>query len=250
MLRKLAGSRSQVGLFLGPVLFLIFFITLATLPSLGMENLLYLYSVPEAPYSAMNGWGHYVLPLVSVFVYCLALGLLMIVVAHLAYQRGAAAGVSERLTIARSRFSPLLAGVTAFALLASFGTGGWIYYNTHVLNDYLTSDDREELQADYEKAYKRFEKLPLPQVVDIDIAVDLFPEQRRLESTGTAILVNRHATALDELHLTLPRQLVINELEVKGAELVQADETLEDHNPARAETRPAHRAELGSLLDQ
>ena len=212
--------------FFGMVLTLVLLITLATLPSLDMEHVLYLYSVPNAPYSAMNGWGHYVLPLVSVTAYCLALGILMVVAAHLLFRRGVTSGWELRLAVARSRFTRATAAVTAVGVFSSVGLGGWIFYNTNVLNEYLTTDDREELQADYEKAYKRFEKLPLPQVIDLDMIVDLYPEERRLESTGSMLLVNRHERPIEELHFTLPLGLSINEVTLEGGELYESDERL------------------------
>jgi ABC-type transport system involved in multi-copper enzyme maturation permease subunit len=212
--------------FFGMVLFLVFVLTLSTLPSLDMEHLLYLYSVPNAPYSAMNGWGHFVLPMVSLTAYCLALGVLMIVAAHLIYQRGITSGVKDRLAIARSRLNVATGTVALLGLACAAGLGGWIFYNTNVLNEYLTEDDREERQADYEKAYKQYEKLPRPQVVDLEVFVDLYPEERRLESVGTALLVNREEVPLHQVHFSVPTALTINELLLEGATLRESDETL------------------------
>ena len=39
----------------------------------------------------------------------------------------------------------------ALAAIAFFGVGGWIFYNTNILNEYLTPEERLQRQADYEK---------------------------------------------------------------------------------------------------
>ena len=39
-------------------------------------------------------------------------------------------------------------------------TGAWIYYNTHVLNTYLTRKEAQRLAADYEKMFRILKSLP------------------------------------------------------------------------------------------
>ena len=212
--------------FVGMVVFLAVFLGLTTLPSLDLEHYLYRYSLPPAPYSDMNGYGHFVIRFVSFAVYWAAFAGLMIVVAHLFLGRGTPGGFSTRLAEARARWTAPV-GVWAAALLLVFvGAGSWIFYNTNVLNEYLTSDDRESRQAEYEKAYKTFEHLPRPQIVDIDTEVDIFPEERRLESRGTARLINRTAEPIEVLHFSLAPALTVNAVVLKGAVLEDADTTL------------------------
>ncbi|MFV2091290.1 MAG: hypothetical protein ACC642_11575, partial [Pseudomonadales bacterium] len=74
--------------FICMVIFLVVFLVLQTLPSLDFEHYLYRYALPGAPYSGMNGYGHYVIPLVSYAVYWSAFAGLLIVFAHLFYRRG------------------------------------------------------------------------------------------------------------------------------------------------------------------
>ncbi len=54
----------------------------------------------------------------------------------------------------------------------------WIYYNTKVLNTILSEDDRDRLSVDYEKTYKKYDKLPQPRIIDMKYAIDLYPERR------------------------------------------------------------------------
>ena len=212
--------------FLGMLAFLLVFIGVQTLPSLGFEHNLYLLSAPNAPYSAMNGWGHFTTPLLAFGSYWLVFTLLLVIAAHLLFPRGELSGWGERLAVARRRFAPGVRVAAAVSALAFAALGGWIFYNTNVLNEYLTRDDRETAQADYEKRFKTFADLPRPQVTDIDLHVELYPERRRLESRGTATLLNDTAAPLEQLHLSVAPALTVEQLDFPGAELEASDERL------------------------
>lgn len=212
--------------FFGMVIFLALFLGLRTLPSLDFEHHLYLYDLPPMPYSDMNGYGHFVEGFVSFVVYWAAFAGLMIVAMHLLFRRGHPGSLRAQLAEARARWTAPVRAWTGLFLAVFVGAGAWIFYNTNVLNEYVTSDEREQRQADYEKAYKRFESLPRPEVTDIDMAVDIFPEERRLESRGTATMVNRKAEPIEELHFSLAPALTVNEVSLAGATLAAADEKL------------------------
>ncbi len=210
--------------FLGMVIFLALFLGLQTLPSLDFEHYLYQYAIPPAPYSGMNGYGHFVTRLVSFVVYWGAFAGLMVVVAHLFFRRGYPDGVRAQLSVAGQRWNGPVAAWTGLLAAVFIGTGTWIFYNTNILNEYVTQDDRELRQAEYEKAYKQFQDLPNLEVVDLDMAVDVYPEERRLESRGAARLVNRKSEAVEVLHLTLPLPLTLNAMALDGAVLETVDE--------------------------
>jgi ABC-type transport system involved in multi-copper enzyme maturation permease subunit len=212
--------------FVGMVVFLVVFLGLETLPSLDFEHNLYLYSIPDAPYSGMNGYGHFTQRLVSFVIYWGAFAGLLVVVAHLFFRRGYPDRAGEVLIEARARLSRTAALWSAVLILVFLGSGGWIFYNTNVRNEYLTTDQREARQADYEKAYKRYENLPRPQITAVDMAVDIFPEERRVVSRGTAQLINRRAEPIEVLHFTLSPLLQVTAVELEGARQVAADEVL------------------------
>ena len=66
----------------------------------------------------------------------------------------------------------------ALSLLAFAGCGGWIWYNTEVLNRLAGPKDVERVQAEYEKTYKPMDKLPQPRVRSVKYAIDVFPSSR------------------------------------------------------------------------
>ena len=222
---KFIGMLILVGLFLG----------LQTMNNLGWEHVLYQMGVPSGQVSDMNGWGHYVQPMVTVGAYWSLWMLLVGIVAHLFALRGAGNGWRNRLVVAKVRFTPTVQAVVGVTVMITAALGGWIFYNTNVLNHYETSDDREALQADYEKLYKQYEKLPMPEVVDLDAAIDIYPSERRVESRGTAELLNIHAEPISEIDLHVARLLTINSLEIPNGTPIETDSKRGFHRFALAQ---------------
>jgi ABC-type transport system involved in multi-copper enzyme maturation permease subunit len=209
---------------LGMLAFVVVFMALTTLANFGFEHVLYGFAIPGAPYSDMNGYGHYVEPVVSVATYWAAFCVVLVAAAHLFFRRGYYDRIAERFAEAKRRMSTSVAAVAGLGLLAFASLGGWIYYNTNVLNDYRTQDDDELRNADYEKAYKQYELLDQPDVAAVDAQVDLFPEERRVESRGTARLVNATETPIEDLFVSLNPLLTVNSVQIDGGTLQESDE--------------------------
>lgn len=105
----------------------------------GWENTLYLYgNTPPYTYSDMNGYGHFVPALFWSITYWLAASAFLGVISIIFARRGADEGRVARMRLAAARF-PRMAPAAAICLLLTVGSGGWYYYNAHVLNEYLNS---------------------------------------------------------------------------------------------------------------
>jgi len=139
--------------FVGMLALLVLFLASGVLDSFGYEHVLYSLSLPFAPYSDMNGYGHFLRPLFTVAAYLAGLGLLLGILAHLFYPRGIR-NRAERWMDAAQRYTPAIRQTSVLAGVVTLALGGWIFYNTNVLNAYQTQDDLEALQADYERNYR------------------------------------------------------------------------------------------------
>ena len=71
-------------------------------------------------------------------LYWAAWALLLAVVARLLWVRGKESGLGVRLQLARRRFTRPTAWTAAAAVGLILTLGGFIFYNTNVLNEYLT----------------------------------------------------------------------------------------------------------------
>jgi ABC-2 type transport system permease protein len=195
---KFIGHAIVIGVFvLQPVLF-----------SFGWENSLLLPGqVPTYIYSDMNGYGHFVPSIVWSTTYWLAIFAVLGVVSMAYARRGAEDSLRARGRLARRRFPGLAFALAFFALLA-VGAGSWYFYNAHVLNEFLTSEDRRQRVAGYERQFKKYQDLNQPKLTAVDAVINIFPEKRSFNGTGRFTLQNKSAKPIVEIHLTDAREAV------------------------------------------
>ena len=200
--------------YLGHFLVLILFLVIFQLPNLGFEDRLYLYGTsPPVIYSDLNGYGHF-LPAVLWFrLYWSAAAVLLLVLAYAFWVRGRDSGWRNRTAIARSRMGTTPRIVVGVAGLAFVAFGGWIYYNTHVLNPFYAKHDLERLQADYEKRYKSLADAPQPRITAVDVKVDLYPEQHSARVSGTLSLANKSSQPITDVYVVYPRSAIAHAID-------------------------------------
>jgi ABC-2 type transport system permease protein len=176
----------------------------------GWENTLYLFgNTPPYTYSDMNGYGHFVPALFWSITYWFAIAALLGVISIALTLRGSDDSWPARLRLARER-SPRLIPVGVLLLMIAIGSGSWYFYNTHVLNEYLNAKARRDIQADYERNFKKYEDLPQPKVIAVDAAIDIFPERRSFSGTGHFVLQNKTPGPISQIHLVNMQQSVSN----------------------------------------
>jgi ABC-2 type transport system permease protein len=208
---------------LGLLLTLGVYIGLLSLEPMGFDHVLYSFSIPYVGYSDMNGFGHGAKPVLSLIAYWGAFCVLLLIVGHLLYPRGNYSAMRERLRDARARLGAGVRLVAGLAAIAFIAIGGWVFYNTNIRNEYLTPDARMRRKADYERAYGRYEDAPSPSYDSIEMAIDIFPEERRLESRGSAILGNHKKAPINEFVVSVKPVLRVNQIVVENATLAQSD---------------------------
>jgi ABC-2 type transport system permease protein len=196
--------------FVGHGIVLGVFVLQPILYNFGWENSLYLPgSIPAYTYSDMNGYGHFVPALFWSNVYWLSVFGFFAVVSIAFARRGADDSLRSRARLALRR-APRLAPVAVLILLCAVGSGMWYYYNAHVLNEYLTARDRRDIQAAYERDFKKYELLPQPKVTAVEAAINIYPERRSFDGTGRYTLQNKSTGPISQIHLTDGNQSVSN----------------------------------------
>ncbi|MEK6376011.1 MAG: ABC transporter permease subunit [Acidobacteriota bacterium] len=210
--------------YVGFLLMLLYFVSLAVLPAMHFEHNLYRFAnTPPSPHSDMNGFGHFVPPLVWFNLYWTIFCGLLLLAGHLLWVRGTESSFGKRLRIAGGRFGAVPKTALALLLIAFVATGGFIYYNTNVLNHYRTSEDGEKRSAEYEKKYKRYETMALPKITDVQADVDLYPERRAFDIRGTYTIVNKTAAPMDTLHVSMNPDMTRYTVSIPGATVQSAD---------------------------
>ncbi len=206
----------------GMLLTLCTYIALLSLAPLGFDHILCNFTIPVI-YSDMNGFGHFAKPAFMRIGYLGAFCVLCVVAGHLLYPCSSYSTIRERLHDAKSRVRSGVCLLAGFAAAAFIALGGWIFYNTDILNEYKTPNQQLRYRADYEKEYGRYENLPAPSFDSIDMAIDIFPEERRLESRGSAMLGNHKKTPINEFVLSIDPGLRVNQIQLADASMVRSD---------------------------
>lgn len=213
-------------MFVGYVLMIAYLVLRVVIGMYDFDHALYNYGrASPTPYSDMNGYGHFIGPWLWFRAYWGAFALLLLGVATAMWPRGTSLGWKDRLRTARLRLrgSTPLKVVLAASLAAFIGLGGWIFYNTNVLNEYVPGDLAKQRQADYEKAYSKYRDLPQPRITDIQADVDIFPEARSVAIDGRYRMVNQTSKPISDLHVTINPDLDDIRLDFPGHELVELD---------------------------
>jgi hypothetical protein len=160
----------------------------------------------------MNGYGHFIGPFVLFKIYWGAFAILLALVANALWVRGTETLLKWRVKVARTQFSRSSGLVSVMAILIFLTSGGFIFYNTNILNEYSSGKDDQKEQADYEKTYKKYDGIPQPRIVASNLNVDIFPEERKVRLKGYFWLKNKTKVAIDSIHLNTNSELDIKQL--------------------------------------
>ncbi len=187
--------------FVGYLLFILFLVAMGVLAYFDLDHNLYQYaSGPSVPYSDLNGYGHFLAGALWFDLYWALFAVALLVLARLFWLRGTDSG--KRWRHARMRLARRPIWLTlALSLLGFALVGGWIFYNTNVLNTYTPGDAAKQQLADYEKLYGKYAGAPQPRITAVKSRVDIHPYRRRLHMHVDYTLVNKHDIPIDTLYV-------------------------------------------------
>jgi hypothetical protein len=170
--------------------------------TLGIEHNLLVYGAgPGWSYTEMRGFGASLGPWLWFRLYWAAWALLLAVAARLFWVRGKEGGFLVRLRAARHRLTRSTLWVAGLAVALILTLGGFIFYNSNVLNPYRSASDIAEWRAEYERHYRQYAANPQPRLTATHLHVEIYPEQRKVEIRGAYDLVNNSAAAIDAIHV-------------------------------------------------
>jgi ABC-2 type transport system permease protein len=202
------------------------FILIAAL--FGIEHDLLVYGAgPWWSYSDMRGFGPTLGPWLWFRLYWLAWALLLAVATGLLWKRGREGRFGARLRLARGRLTPPTVWTTAAAVGLILALGGFVFYNTNVLNVYQSRADIAARSAAYERRFRAYAGVPQPRLTATHLEVEIHPERREVEIGGSYRLSNRSAGAIDAIHLATPAGIETTAVSFdRPAKLELADEEL------------------------
>jgi ABC-type transport system involved in multi-copper enzyme maturation permease subunit len=190
--------------YFGHFVMVLYFVSTLALSGIGLQHYLYHYGQsPPYIYSDMNGYGPFRAPLFWFHLYWAIAAVALAILTNTLWVRGTESSFGARLRLAATRFTrPTVFGLATCTVLF-IAVGGYIFYNTNVLNPYLTTRDIDEARAQYEKKYRQYKALPEPKITDINTQIDLDPANRTVDMRGTMTLENKTDSPVDRVAITV-----------------------------------------------
>lgn len=169
-------------------------------------------------YSDMNGYGHFLKPYLWFKVYWGSFSVLLFMIAVLFSVRGTESGFMRRWRRSRVLLTSPVKRIFIAATIVFIFSGGYIFYNTNILNTYVSRAIQHEYRAEYERLLKPFTSLSQPKIAAVYLNLDLYPMKREYSVTGQYILFNPGEEAIHEIHIQkLPsNQVELEYLTVEG----------------------------------
>lgn len=179
-----------------------------SLTKLGFEHNLYHFAgTSPVPLSDMNGQGEYVKHAAWFRLYWSAFATILAVLAYALWRRGASSPLKGRLQRLPSRLKGPAGWTAAGAAAVMVAVGAYIFYNTTVLNEYRTFIASSRWSAEYEKTVLPFESVVQPRIVDVNLHVDIYPNDPKVVTKGHFVVENKTDQPLNEVHVSWPRSL-------------------------------------------
>ncbi len=186
------------------------------------SNMLQYGGKPSYIYSDMNGFGPFVEGITWFRIYWLLFALMISFLSVFAWVRGKEFSFKQKIKQIylgiKSKQRRLLGVITVIWII----TVGFVFYNTKILNTYNNKKEEENLMAQYEKSYKKYEGINQPRATDFKYHIDLFPKERRLSIHGSMWAKNKSDKTIHTLHFTLAKDF-ITDLSLKGVQKVVDD---------------------------
>lgn len=188
--------------FVGFAMMFVFFLVTFFLAASGIQHPLFSFgSGSLRDYSDMNKYGHFITRFSWLKLYWFALVAFLFVVAVVFSVRGSEAVMKTRLRVGKLRLTRTVITLGIFAFVSFIAIGGYVYYNTNKLNTYETREEGEEKRVAYEKTLKKFEHLPQPKIIDVNLKVEVYPQDRNFTAEGYFWLKNKTSKTIADVHI-------------------------------------------------
>ncbi len=182
-------------------------------------------SLPNHVYSDMFGIAPYRSGLLGFGLYWLLVSVVLLWLCNIAMHRGVPKRWWERLgsgirsATFRSWLVPIVFGCTAAVV------GGWLAYNTMVLNRMPSSLEQETIQVEYERNYSHLATVLQPKVEAVQYAIDIYPETRNVRLEAVQKITNKGEYPIEQFYLNVAPEMD-TKIEIPRGELQEDDKKL------------------------
>ncbi len=215
--------------FVGLFVLLVLWLSAQSLESLGIHtNLLKYNYLPNLEYSDFHGYGNQLKGYSLLQSYWLSFALMLIILLTLLWHRGSLFSVKEKYSLAKSRLkTPTLLLLILFTLQFVW-KGNKIYA--------FELEDQNQVKAYDGKSFEHYKanweghgSSEQPKIKDVDLQIDLYPEEERFVAKGQYIMENQSKVAIDTVFVRTGFDENTQLHWENQAQLVKADEKLKTY---------------------
>ncbi|MBT8068691.1 MAG: hypothetical protein KJO09_15715 [Gammaproteobacteria bacterium] len=176
--------------------------------------------IPAFSYSTMADTTYHAAFTNSLLVFWTGLAGVLLSFALRYWRRG-----PEKRPSAFSMSTRALAALSLFVLVTS---GSYAAYQFHANQEYRTKKERIQYKADYERAYTTYEDQRAPTYSDMNLSVDIYPQERTYRVRGSLAFINNTDQPIEELLVGFSSLASKHQVDIDGATLLEQDPTF-DH---------------------
>ena len=211
--------------YLGMIISAIILILFSTSRSVfGLEHPLFFFNkLPSMArsYSDFVGYGQYVSKFSTLALYWLTFSGILIVLSNKFWKRGTSVGFKKiiKTVFSKKEKLQLLSLVLIFVTIGSYA-----YYNLNVVNEFVTSNERLDFNEQYERKYKQYDHLTVPQLVSLKTNIDIYPDSEKYIVQSNTIIANKTKKPMKSIFVTAPQPL--KSINIEGSKQVFHDTDL------------------------
>ncbi len=191
------------------------------------DTLLFRYgALPTHVYSDMFGIAPYKNGIIAFGIYWTTVSSFLLWFVSAIMHRGTPASLAQRCREGLKRTSRSSRVFVVMTIIASVSMGGWLYYQTRIVNESVGAAELESRQADYEKKYESLANIEQPKITTIHYDIDIFPESRNVKLQATQTIVNKSQSVIEKLYVNTAPYFE-TDIDIPRATLVEEDKRLQ-----------------------
>jgi hypothetical protein len=188
--------------FIGFAMMFVFFLVTFFLGASGIQHPLFSFgSGSLRDYSDMNKYGHFITKFSWLKLYWFAFVAFLFIMAVVFSVRGSEAIMKTRLKVGKLRLTRTVVTLGIFFFVTFVAAGCYVFYNTNRLNVYENREEMERRYVAYEKTLKKFQHLPQPKIIDVNLKVEIYPKNIGFTAEGYFWLKNKTDKTLADIHI-------------------------------------------------
>ncbi len=211
--------------YVGMGLFVGYYLLSLVLASWGYGHSLYNFGMsPSIGYSDLNGYGWSLQTHSWYMLYWGAIAAVLFIVGYGLYHRGPMQKLKIRLRQLPYQLGRAGMLSAAACLVLALLSGGYLVQQTRFVNSYQTSEQRMELQADYEKQFGSLKDKPILVTTRVKAELDIYPQAREIQARMSMSWQNKSAEPISRLLVNWPQHTDQLTITIAGASLSEPDE--------------------------